>query len=114
MKLLTFLHSLICGMLCSLQVLTMCWSYGFGAFNTLTFIFTGLQVGLTLVEANTVVFAEVSWQPGTLAQAEARAHRVGQTQPVVVSFVVEVSCSLVHGPPLSVVRAFGHMAVSWT
>jgi hypothetical protein len=37
---------------------------------------------LTLTAAQDVVFAEGDWSPMVLAQAAARAHRVGQTKPV--------------------------------
>jgi SWI/SNF-related matrix-associated actin-dependent regulator 1 of chromatin subfamily A len=44
--------------------------------------------GLNLQVASTVVFAEMSWVPGTMTQAEDRAHRIGQKKQVLVQHVV--------------------------
>lgn len=45
-------------------------------------------VGLTLTRANHVLFAEYSWVPAIMLQAEDRAHRIGQKDCVTVQMLV--------------------------
>lgn len=42
-------------------------------------------VGLTMTAASHVVFVDLDWTPALNAQAEDRLHRIGQTQPVLVT-----------------------------
>lgn len=45
-------------------------------------------VGITLIEARTAVFAEISWTPGEIFQAVDRLHRIGQKEKVLIQFIV--------------------------
>ncbi|KAH8705474.1 P-loop containing nucleoside triphosphate hydrolase protein [Talaromyces proteolyticus] len=40
--------------------------------------------GVTLTSAEVVIFLDLDWNPQVIHQAEARAHRIGQTKPVTV------------------------------
>lgn len=45
-------------------------------------------IGLTLTKASRVLIVEPSWRDGDNSQAADRAHRIGQTQTVIVQYVV--------------------------
>jgi SWI/SNF-related matrix-associated actin-dependent regulator 1 of chromatin subfamily A len=47
-----------------------------------------MGVGVTLSAASQAVFVEQDWTPGILRQCEDRLHRIGQSQPVLVQYLV--------------------------
>jgi SWI/SNF-related matrix-associated actin-dependent regulator 1 of chromatin subfamily A len=47
-----------------------------------------MGVGVTLSAASQAIFVEEDWTPGILRQAEDRLHRIGQSQPVLLQYLV--------------------------
>uniref|UniRef100_A0A0A1XLP0 SWI/SNF-related matrix-associated actin-dependent regulator of chromatin subfamily A-like protein 1 n=1 Tax=Zeugodacus cucurbitae TaxID=28588 RepID=A0A0A1XLP0_ZEUCU len=46
------------------------------------------NAGITLTAAEMIIFAELDWNPSTLAQAESRAHRIGQNKPIICRYLM--------------------------
>ena len=44
--------------------------------------------GITLTASDLVIFSELDWVPGNLSQAEARCHRIGQENHVLVQHLL--------------------------
>lgn len=59
-----------------------------GLGRVLVATFGTLREGVTLTRAANLVLHDLDWVPATLLQSEARVHRIGQTEPVTVYWMI--------------------------
>ena len=52
--------------------------------NVMVWFFLTLGLGINLTSADTVIIYDSDWNPQQDLQAQDRAHRIGQTKPVMV------------------------------
>ena len=50
-----------------------------------------MGVGVNLTVSSQAIFAEFDWTPGVLSQAESRLHRLGQSDSVLLQYLVIAS-----------------------
>lgn len=63
-------------------------SFQAGEFTHAVLSIGACSTGLTITACSTIVFAEMYFVPGILLQAEDRCHRIGQTNPVDIRYLV--------------------------
>lgn len=59
-----------------------------GLYKVILLSLRAFSDGVTLTSASKIIFSELWWTPATLLQAEGRAHRIGQVNPVNCEYVL--------------------------